>query len=86
MNPTVQKILDDILALPVEEQRFVMEAVLGSLPPETADAMTEEAMEGIWMEEAQRRVGQLERGEVQALDGEAALSALETKLRTVHAT
>ena len=45
------------------------------MPPETADEI-----ERAWLHEAQRRAGQLERGDVKARDGASVLADLEAKL------
>jgi hypothetical protein len=72
--------LDETLALPDDERRGVAEALLEVMPPET-----EGEIEEAWQEEARRRAGRLERGEIEARDGEAAIAALEAKLRGIHA-
>jgi hypothetical protein len=74
-------VLDDALALPVDERRRVTEALLDALPRETADEI-----EAAWNQEAIRRTEQLERGESQSRDGEEALRALEAKIRGIHGT
>lgn len=80
MTSTAKKVLDQALALPDDERRRVVEALLDAMPPETADEI-----EAAWLEEARRRAGRLERGEIEARDGEAVLTALEAKLRSIHA-
>lgn len=76
MTSSAKKVLDEALALSVDDQRRVVEAILGALPHETAAEI-----EAAWNEEARRRAGQLERGEVRGLDGPDALTALEARLR-----
>jgi Putative addiction module component len=80
VTSAAKKVLDEALALPDDERRRVAEALLDAMPPETADEI-----EQAWLDEARRRAGRLERGEVEAKDGEVALAALEEKLRGVHA-
>ncbi|MCH9687286.1 MAG: addiction module protein [Deltaproteobacteria bacterium] len=80
MTSAAKKVLDDALALPDDERRRVAEALLHALPIETADEI-----EIAWLEEARQRAGRLERGEVNARDGETALASLEAKLRGIHA-
>jgi endonuclease YncB( thermonuclease family) len=75
-----KRILDEALALPADERRRVTEALLDSMPPETA-----EEIEAAWLEEAQRRAGRLERGEIQARDGDTVLSEIEARLRGMRA-
>jgi hypothetical protein len=79
VTSTAKKVLDQALALPEEERRRVAEALLDAMPPETADEI-----ERAWLDEAQRRAGRLERGEIAARDGDAILASLEAKLRSIH--
>jgi hypothetical protein len=76
VTSTAKQVLDQALALSVDERRRVTQALLDATPPET-----EEEIEAAWVEEARHRAGCLERGEVEALDGEEALAELEAKLR-----
>ncbi len=79
MTSTAKKILDEALSLPEDERRRVAERLLDTIPRDTA-----EAIERAWNEEAVRRAAALERGEVEALDGEESLQGLEEKLRSIH--
>jgi hypothetical protein len=81
VTSAAKKVLDEALALPVEERRKVTWALLDALPPETADEI-----EAAWLEEVRRRVDRFERGEAQAVDGQEALRALEAKIRAIHGT
>jgi hypothetical protein len=74
-----KKVLDDALALPDDDRRRIAEALLDSMPPETADEI-----ELAWIEEARQRAGRLERGEVVARDGDAVTAEIEAKLRGVR--
>lgn len=79
VTSTAKKILDEALALPEDDRRRVAERLLDTIPRETA-----EEIERAWNEEAVRRAAALERGEVQALDGEESVRGLEEKLRSIH--
>jgi hypothetical protein len=79
VTSAAKQVLDQALALPVDDRRRVTEALLDATPPET-----EAEIEAAWLEEARRRAGCLERGEDEALDGEEALAELEAKLRGLH--
>ena len=81
MTAEAKKIFEEALALPEHDRRRVAEALLDAMPPETADEI-----EMAWLEEARRRAGRLERGEIQARDGEQVLAQLEAKLRGIHGT
>ena len=75
-----RKVLREALALPDEQRRRVAEALLDSMPPEIVDEIEE-----AWLDEARRRAGKLERGEIVARDGDQTIAALEAKLRSMHA-
>ena len=80
MTVASKKLLDDVLALPNDDRRRIAEAILDSMPPETSDEL-----ERVWLEEAQRRAGRLEGGEVEALDGDQVMVELEAKLQGTRA-
>lgn len=77
MTAAAEKILEDALSLADDERRRVAELLLDSLSSETS-----EEIEAEWVAEAVRRAGELERGEVDALDGESVLADLKTKLQS----
>ncbi|NJK32592.1 MAG: addiction module protein [Deltaproteobacteria bacterium] len=60
----------------VDERQRLTEALIDSMPPESVDEI-----ERAWSEEALHRAGQLERGEIQARDGETAFRELMAKHR-----
>ena len=74
MTATAKKILDDALALPDDERRRIAELLLDSISTDTT-----EEIEAAWVSEAVRRADELERGEVEALDGESVLEDLKAK-------
>jgi hypothetical protein len=76
VTSSAKQVLDQALALSVDERRRVTEALLDATPPDT-----DEEIAAAWVDEARHRAGCLERGEVEALDGEKALAELEAKLR-----
>jgi hypothetical protein len=80
VTSAAKKVLAEALALSDDERRRVAEALLDAMSPETVGEI-----EQAWLEEARRRAGRLERGDVDAKDGEAALAGLEDKLRGIHA-
>ncbi len=77
MTAAAEKILQDALALPDEERRRVAELLL-----DTVSTDTPEEIEAAWVAEAVRRAGELERGEVEALDGESVLAELKAKFQS----
>ena len=79
MSSTAKRILQEGLALPRRERRRVAEALLDSMPHESASEIEE-----AWNQEAVRRAERVERGEVEGLAGEEALRELEAELASVH--
>ena len=79
VTSAAKRVLDQALALPVDERRRVTEALLDATPAET-----DEEIAAAWVEEARRRAGCLERGEEEALDGEDALAEIEARLRSTR--
>ncbi len=77
MGAEAKKVLDEALALPEEDRRRVAKALLESVPTETP-----EEIEAAWVAEAVRRAGELERGEVEALDGETVLNDLKARFQS----
>ena len=62
MEPAVSKILDDALALPPEARAAVVVRLVDSLD-EAVDADSEAA----WLVEVERRLGQIDSGDVSAV-------------------
>ncbi len=71
------KILEDALSLPDDERRRIAELLLDSISTDSA-----EEIEAAWVAEAVRRAEPLERGEVEALDGESVLKDLKAKFQS----
>ena len=74
MTAAAEKILEDALSLPDDERRRIAELLLDSVSTDST-----EEIEAAWVVEAVRRAEQLERGEVEALDGESVLEDLKAK-------
>lgn len=79
MTASAKKVLDDALALPEDDRRRLLEALLDNVPPEDADTI-----ELAWLNEVRSRAGRLEAGRTTARDGDQALSALDDRLRRIH--
>jgi len=75
MGSEAKRILQHAMSLPDEDRQRLAEALLDSLPIETA-----KAIESAWNEEVVRRAEALERGEVETVDGMRALDELRAKL------
>lgn len=76
MAQGVNKIMEEALALPADARMSLVERLLTSL-----NLPIRPEIDRAWAEEAERRVGQLDRGEVNALSGEAVLERLLKKHR-----
>lgn len=81
-NVTAQarKILEQALSLPEDDRHRLAEALLDSIPAEVA-----EELEKAWNAEALRRAEAFERGDVQAIDGDKAMSELRSKFASREA-
>ncbi len=75
-NVTAQarKIFEQALSLPEVDRQRLAEALLDSIPAEVV-----EELEKAWNAEALRRAEAFERGDVQAIDGDTAMSELRSK-------
>jgi len=62
VTSAAERILEDVLSLPEEARRVVAEHLLGTIPREDPEAVAQ-----AWTDEALRRAGALERGEVEAV-------------------
>lgn len=77
MTAEAKRILEDALSLPDDERRRIAELLLDSVSTDST-----EEIEAAWVAEAVRRAEQLERGEVEALDGETVLAELKAKFQS----
>ena len=77
MTAAAKKILEDALALPDDERRRIAELLLDSISTDST-----EEIEAAWVAEAVRRADELERAEVEALDGESVLEDLKAKFQS----
>jgi putative addiction module component (TIGR02574 family) len=74
---TAEEILNRALELPMDERADLVHKLLLSLEPEPPDPDWEAA----WAEEIERRLGQLDRGEVQTRDAWEALAEIRQALQ-----
>lgn len=79
MTSSAEKILEEALALPDDERRVLAERLLDTVLRDEPESVAK-----AWTDEAVRRAGALERGEIEALDGDNAVADLEVKLRDIH--
>jgi putative addiction module component (TIGR02574 family) len=76
MTPVFDEIVNAALALPIEERAKLAKQILVSL--ETSQAQIDEA----WRDEIERRIREIDQGEVELLPGEEVLKELRTKFRS----
>jgi hypothetical protein len=74
MSADAARVFEDALSLPSDARASLIEELLRSL---NLPASSE--IERLWAEEAERRVEQIDRGEVELLDGEEVFRELRQK-------
>jgi len=76
--PTVaDRVVDEVLELPSEVRVSLVNRILTSL-----NLPTQPEIDRQWAEEAERRVGQLDRGEVELVPGEVVFERIRRKYAT----
>lgn len=76
LGTAADKILKEALSLPADERASLVERLLQSL-----NLPTETEIARLWAEEAERRVAQLESGEVELIPGEQVFAKIRAKYR-----
>ncbi|HUT54804.1 MAG TPA: addiction module protein [bacterium] len=76
MREDMEKIYSEALALPEEARMSLIDKLLQSL-----HLPTQEEIDRAWAEEAERRLAQIERGEVELIPGEEFFAKLREKYR-----
>lgn len=73
--PTVaDKVFDEALSLPANDRLGLVEKLLYSL-----NLPTQGKIDRLWAEEAERRVGEIDRGEVELIPGEKVFEKIRQK-------
>ena len=75
MTPKMAQIATAALSLELDERAELASRLLGSL-----DDLAPEENQRLWLAEAQRRLSEYDRAEVDAIDCEAALDQIEAEL------
>jgi len=70
------KVMDEVLSLPADARMSLVEKLIASLNLPTQPEIDRE-----WAEEAERRVTQIDRGEVELIPGEEVFAKLRQKHR-----
>ena len=71
---TFDEIFEAALSLPPEERAMVADRLLQSL-----DGPDQERIDGLWAEEAERRMREIEQVKVEAIDGELVMERLRAR-------
>jgi putative addiction module component (TIGR02574 family) len=74
MGTATDKILEEALLLPADERASLVEKILQSL-----NLPTEDEVNRLWVEEAERRVSQLEAGKAELIPGEQVFAKIRSK-------
>jgi len=77
MPTAANKVVDDVLALPAEVRMGLVNRILASL-----NLPTQPDIDRLWAAEAERRVGEIDRGEVGLIPGEVVFDRIRGKYTT----
>lgn len=76
VSTVAKKIFDEALSLPADLRASLVERLLTSL-----NLPTQPEIDRIWAEEVERRISQIDKGEVKLRPGEKVFSAVRKKYR-----
>ena len=76
MSAAIEKVLDEALSLPAEARIDLVEKLLESL-----NLPTQEEVDRLWAEEAERRVSQVDKGEAELIPAEEVFARIREKHR-----
>ena len=74
MLTVADRVVDEVLELPSEVRVSLVNRILTSL-----NLPTQPEIDRLWAEEAERRVGQLDRGEIELIPGEVVFERIRRK-------
>lgn len=74
MSTVADKVFDEALSLPADDRLGLVERLLCSL-----NLPTQGEIDSLWAEEAERRVGEIDRGEVELIPGEKVFEKIRRK-------
>ena len=74
MSTIADKVFDDALSLPSDARVMLVEKLLKSL-----NLPTQAEIDNLWAEEAERRVSQIERGDVKLIPGDEVFAKIRQK-------
>jgi len=76
MPVIAKKVFEEALSLPVEARTSLVEKLLTSLNPPT-----QPEIDRLWADEAERRIAQIDKGEVKLVPGKKVFSNIQKKYR-----
>jgi putative addiction module component (TIGR02574 family) len=76
MPVVAKKILDEVLQLPADDRVNLVEQLLTSL-----NLPTQPEIDQLWAEEAEKRIAQIDKGEMNLVSGEKVFSNIRKKYR-----
>ena len=76
MTIATKKVFDEALSLPAETRVLLIEKLLISL-----NLPTQPEIDHLWAEEAERRISQIDKGEVRLVPGEKVFADIRKKYR-----
>lgn len=76
MTTVAKKVFDEALSLPAENRVRLIEKLLISL-----NLPTQPEIDHLWAEEAERRISQIDKGEVRLVPGEKVFANIRKKYR-----
>lgn len=76
MTTVAKKVFDEALSLPAETRVILIEKLLISL-----NLPTQPEIDHLWAEEAERRISQIDKGEVRLVPGEKVFADIRKKYR-----
>lgn len=74
MTTAADKVVDEALELPADARIGLVDRILTSL-----NLPTQPEIDRLWAQEAERRVGEIERGEVELIPGEEIFAKIRRK-------
>ena len=76
MGLVAEKVFDEALSLPADARMILVERLLNSL-----NLPTQRKIDKLWAEEAERRVSQIDNGEVELVPGEEVFARVRKKYK-----
>lgn len=74
MAVALEKFIDEVLLLPADARVGLVEKIIESL-----NLPTQPEIERMWSEEAERRISQIDKGEIDLIPGETVFSKIRDK-------